>query len=482
MHWRSLGQVGALFLAACATPPSKTPSTDGVDAYEVIARDGANVLDVTARFSGGFGGLAIGDGALRFARDVRVNGAPAKAVDGGFDASACRAAACVVRYQFALGAAADAIEDVERAERIGDVLAAPPSTFLLRPARGEGDAELRLHVVPPEGRAFAAGLARGDSADSYRGRARDLPGSAFAAFGPLRRRSIAITSTNAVGRVAVSEVEVALATPAVQDDAILGWVAASARAIAGYFGRFPQPRSLVLALPAAGDSLARGETMGDGTSAIVVHVGQRATASRLVADWVLPHEMIHLAFPTMPRKHHWLEEGMATYVEPIARARVGGLAVDEVWRGLIEGLPQGLPEPGDQGLDETPTWGRTYWGGALYCLLADIEARTATKGARSLDDGFRGVLDAGGDGGQRWPIDRALSEGDQAIGSPVLLPLYAKMAAAPAPVNLAALFRDLGVRLEGERVVYDDAAPLAPIRRAITSKNPRDASVTSVVR
>ena len=42
-------------------------------------------------------------------------------------------------------------------------------------------------------------------------------------------------------------------------------------------------------------------------------------------------------------------------------------------------MPKGLPQAGDQGLDNTGTWGREYWGGAMFCLLADIEIRKATK-------------------------------------------------------------------------------------------------------
>jgi hypothetical protein len=67
-----------------------------------------------------------------------------------------------------------------------------------------------------------------------------------------------------------------------------------------------------------------------------------------------------------------------------------------VWRDLIEGLPHGLPRAGDRGLDFTPTWGRTYWGGAMYCLLADVEIRKRTGNRHGLQDALRGVLAGGG--------------------------------------------------------------------------------------
>ena len=113
--------------------------------------------------------------------------------------------------------------------------------------------------------------------------------------------------------------------------------------------------------------------------AITIAVGRASSASDFAEDWVLTHEMVHLAFPSVPEEHHWIEEGSATYVEPIARARTGDLSPEKVWGDLVDGLPKGLPQAGDRGLDFTPTWGRTYWGGALFCLLADIEIRKRTE-------------------------------------------------------------------------------------------------------
>ena len=69
---------------------------------------------------------------------------------------------------------------------------------------------------------------------------------------------------------------------------------------------------------------------------------------------------------------------------------------------------------------------------------------------------------------QRWPLRRALEVGDRAVGTKVLEELYAKMGSAPTGVDLGALFRKLGVALRGTAVEFDDLAPLAPIRRAIT--------------
>ena len=142
-----------------------------------------------------------------------------------------------------------------------------------------------------------------------------------------------------------------------------------------------------------------------------------------------------------------------------------------MWKGLVWGLPHGLPEHGDQGLDNTHTWGRTYWGGALFCLLADLEIREKSENRRSLDDALRGVLAAGGTAAVRWNIERALDEGDRATGVTVLRPLHERMGSGPVPVDLPALFQRLGVVVRGESVSFDETAPLAAVRRSITARN-----------
>jgi predicted metalloprotease with PDZ domain len=168
----------------------------------------------------------------------------------------------------------------------------------------------------------------------------------------------------------------------------------------------------------------------------------------------------------MPERNHWIEEGLATYVEPVARARVGQLTVEQVWSDWVRDMPQGLPKEGDRGLDFTPTWGRTYWGGALFCLLAEVEIRERTKNKRGLEDALRAILEAGNICDD-WPIEKALRIGDNATGVPVLQELYQKMKASPVPVDLADLWKRLGVQNENGRIKFNDTAPLAAIRRAI---------------
>jgi predicted metalloprotease with PDZ domain len=140
------------------------------------------------------------------------------------------------------------------------------------------------------------------------------------------------------------------------------------------------------------------------------------------------------------------------------------------WHDLVEGVPQGLPEPGDQGLDRTDTWGRRYWGGALFYFVADLRIREQTKNARSLDDALRGVAATGATVEDHWSIEQFLEVADRATGTHVMADLYKAWALAPEGVDLAAIWQRLGVRIvaRGE-AGFDDSAPLANVRRAITS-------------
>jgi len=212
---------------------------------------------------------------------------------------------------------------------------------------------------------------------------------------------------------------------------VLDWVRRSACAVTEYYAEFPVRKVDVKIVPIdEGKGVLFGRTvLLDQTLVVRVGLSRFATESSLRDDWVMTHEMVHLAFPSVPDEHHWIEEGIATYVEPIARAQVGDLSPETVWRELVDGLPKGLPAPGDRGLDNTHTWGRTYWGGALFCLIADVEIRQRTNNRYGLQDALRGIVRDGGNMEHDWPLTRVLKAGDDAVGVPVLMELYEQMKA-----------------------------------------------------
>jgi hypothetical protein len=251
-------------------------------------------------------------------------------------------------------------------------------------------------------------------------------------------------------------------------DVLIAWVSRCAQAVSGYFGRFPVETARVRIADLPGRrGVSNGRSFGNNGAACRVSVGQHASLDDLQKDWVLTHEMVHFGFPSVPPRNHWIEEGSATYIEPIARARAGIFSPKRAWSEMVRDMPQGLPEPGDRGLDNTHTWGRTYWGGAIFCLLAEVEIRKRTANAKGLPDAMRAITAAGGTIVADWPLERALEIGDRATDGKTLTELYEKMRSTPVPVDLPALWKQLGIELRGGEAAFDSQAPLASVREAI---------------
>jgi hypothetical protein len=254
-------------------------------------------------------------------------------------------------------------------------------------------------------------------------------------------------------------------------EVIRKWVADAAQAVAVYFGRFPVARTIVDVTWSAGRSGVFGAvTHGGPPAQINIKVGPETSAEEFEADWTMTHELTHLGFPCVPRQHHWIEEGMATYVEPVARVQAGTLNVEQIWSDMVRDMPKGEPGQDGRGLDRTHTWASTYWGGALFCLLADVQYRERTRNQRGLQHALRAILKAGGNIQVDWPIARALQVGDEAAGVPVLAELYAGMKDAPVTVDLPELWRRLGVSVDGRHVTFQPDAELSAVREAITAK------------
>jgi hypothetical protein len=241
------------------------------------------------------------------------------------------------------------------------------------------------------------------------------------------------------------------------------WVQRSAAVVARYFGRFPVPQIEVLLQGGDGAGVRSGVSFGEPSPLIRVRLGRETTLAQYRADWVLVHEMVHMAVPRVPRNQIWLHEGIATYVEMVARCRAGLLPARDVWRGWVRQMPMGQPADGDRGLDHTPTWARVYWGGAMFCLLADVRARQRGTPERGLQHALQGVLAAGGDYRVAWPAARILASADAALGQTTLTDLYAERKDSAVLTDLNTLWRELGV--DGDTL--RDDAPLAAVRRAI---------------
>lgn len=271
------------------------------------------------------------------------------------------------------------------------------------------------------------------------------------------------------------EVDVHLAPSDLSVEDVVSWVQRSAQAVASYYGQFPVSHARVVVTQSSdGGNSIHGTTWGDieGAQGLTrMRIGRNVTKSDLTNDWTMTHELVHMALTSLPDENHWLEEGLATYVEPLARAQDGQLSVEEVWKEMLDGMGKGEPGAGDRGLDQTHAWGRTYWGGALFSLVADIEIRKMTANRKSLKDALRAIVGAGATIDTERPLKTVLRIGDQATGTTVLEDLYAGWKDKPVTVDLGHLWSELGVEQGQYGIRFDDNAPLAKIRRSMTQSS-----------
>ncbi len=263
---------------------------------------------------------------------------------------------------------------------------------------------------------------------------------------------------------------------------LVEWIQRSAQIVSRFYGEFPLQQVAIQVSIGDGDKVMGGRTFGAPDAIIELRVGRQVSAQALHDDWVLVHEMIHLALPEVSEEQNWVAEGLATYVEGIARTQAGNMSATALWSEYFTDMTKGLPGAADQGLDRTHTWARTYWGGALFFLIADVRIHEQTANKRGLQDALRAIERAGGGMAERWPAARIFAAGDQATATKVLQDLYAAMKDKPWALDLAVLWVDLGVVADAGGIRLDETARLSAVRRAMTAPycNARSVSTTAV--
>lgn len=363
--------------------------------------------------------------------------------------------ACRIRYRYDLAGAARALDAPDTVVQRGPAVVAAPGCYLLRPVRGV-DAHIHFTV---EGTPFHTGV-NPVGPHEWSSHASDLFMGPTSVFGPVSVETVDVPG---------SRVEVAWLPGCLMlsDHDVVAFVRGKLIQMVRYFDRLPLPHGLVLVMPLPGSRI-HGQARGGSGFSVQLQVGQTLNREAVDSDWTFTHEMVHVCTPSLPAAQHWMEEGIATYLEPIVRARSGELTAEKVWHDLVAGLPQGEPGPHDKGLDQTHTWGRTYWGGCMFWLMADLEIRDRTQEKRSLRDALLGMNRRGANIANEWTVDQVLEAGDAATGVPVLHELYRKMAPEPYRIDLDALWQKLGIRMQQDDRVEFYQAPWSSIRDAVT--------------
>ena len=248
---------------------------------------------------------------------------------------------------------------------------------------------------------------------------------------------------------------------------LLDWVRLTAQAVSNYWRGFTARQLMLGLVPMqGGPPVGFGRTVPGGGATVMVQVNSQVAKRRLFDQWVLVHELIHTGMPFIDGRGTWLMEGAATYVEPIIRARAGWKTEAEVWTEWVENMPRGAPGF-PMGLANISGPPYVYWTGATVMLLADIGMRRATNGAKGLEDCLGGVLWSGMDAARRVSVDEFVRACDRASATDVMSGIVQQHFTRQQPVDLAALWKELGVALVGGKIVLDDKAPAARWRKMI---------------
>ncbi len=367
-------------------------------------------------------------------------------------------------YAVDLGHLAGSGHDFDSAARVGASFIAPMSSVLLVPEPLTTEIAVTVHVTAAPPLSVAVGLARDGAPDTYKLMAHEIPVATYFAFGKLRQRALDIDGA----RLDVTQLD---GTTDQSFDDVNVWIAKSAHAVRDFYRVFPVPRASVTVIPTPKrDSVVFGKVLPESEPGIALLLGEHTPRKALYSDWILVHELFHLGFPSFFDEGKWLDEGLATYYEPIIRVRAGLYTETELWGELSSSMPQGLPAFTQLGLEKADDFRGIYWGGAIACLVADVEARKRHV-ERGLEVGLRALREAGGNACEVWSLSDAIAAVDHALGAPTLAPIASAHAAHGSAFDLAALLADLGVTRDAEGAIQlSDSAPLAAVRRAITAQ------------
>ena len=474
---RRLLAAGVLLSTTTCYPPAVDARANGSWSYVVDAPEpGSRTVTVEATFDGArTERLAIGATSAPFIADMAVaSGHGYRTVerrDREWFERSCNGR-CTVRYRVDLDALATACGDeVDCARRVGEATLSPSLAWLVHPVpRRDVPVTVRLR-----GSNAASGMTVADeTARSFAFRSFDLDEGSFTAFGPMRRYEIASPGGDRAARIDVAIVgEQSFGMP---DEAMLGWIGEAAAVTVPLFGRFPVAHATIFVVPAKGEeSVTFGKVLSLAGASVVLVVGDRMPASARHKDWVLVHELFHLGFPTFRGEGRWLGEGLATYYEPVLRARAGWTTDAEVFREFARNMPRGQPAKAGAGLGVRDDLDSIYWGGALFCLAADTRIRAETRGRKSLDNVVRATLARGGDATKVWSVRDVVHLADEATGTKVVSEMVEQYAVHGERIDLDGLLASLGVQ-DG---TPDEAKPLAWVRRGILDGARPDALVTN---
>jgi hypothetical protein len=376
--------------------------------------------------------------------------------------------------------------------RYGEDLMLSPDYYLLRPAGPLERVTMTARFDLPPGMQVLVPWPRLDPA----AQGTETTGTA----GPYRIPSTSFTWRihGAIGRFDIDVLEVAGARLRVavlgqgwqvERGVLLAWLQEAAAAVAALYQGFPESEAQIIVLPTPGRRVVHGNAAQGGGSSIALMVGTEITAEQMRDDWVAVHELLHLGMPTVENSARWLSEGVATYYEPLLRARAGWITPRQAWEILHEGFQRGsargsgrtlTDESSDMG--ETHEYWRVYWAGAAIAMIADVTLRQHA-GAPTLDEQMRAIRDCCLHDTRTWLAEALLAEVAVPGEAPDLASVAGRYANAETFPDLAEAYAALGLRFDaqGKLLGTDEelAAGARALRAALVDRSPRSAASAS---
>jgi hypothetical protein len=473
---RRLTHALLLSLAACASSPvpvSVPEPAAGPEAIHYEFRVDSDLRRVHARvcFEGAppaemTCGTGWGHPYLRAARAASGDRLPRRRqriVTAGLPDDGC------FRYEVDVGGAADARGGLS-AQRRGNAMLTNLALWLWRPARLSSSPRVTASFALPEGVGLSVPWSR--NGERY-----DLDDTAFrymayAVFGRFERERIEAAGVRA-------EVAILDGLPEKARAAVRPWLTTALHAVAQPAGRFPRERLQVVVVPGppSGRPVGFGTVSRGGGASVAIYLPVNARLEELRGDWVAIHEFSHLYHPFIARQDAWLSEGLATYYQEILRVRAGLMDEGAAWLRLYEGAMRGrdatrplAKESAD--MFQTYDFRTVYWGGAAFALLADVELRRQTGGARTLDDVVTELAACCSATPRPWTAREVLQRMDEIVDRPVFTRLMSRWVTGPRLPDLGATYARLGLRVRNGRVIEVEDAPDVALRDAIMRPDP----------
>jgi len=360
-----------------------------------------------------------------------------------------------------------------------------PAVWLWRPELDESTS-IRVHFNLPEGIRVSVPWPEESHNTFLLGRSPESA-NATVVFGHFEYHELHVPQ-------ATLRVSLIKSSAAMNSDAILNWLAATATDVTLAYGRFPNPSPQIIVLPAgvrgrkdrsfrtgSASAVRFGRVVRNGGESVELFVNHSAPLEKLLLDWTATHEFSHLMLPYVSRKQRWISEGFAQYYQNILLARSGAYEPARTWQKLYDGLERGrksLPELSPNGAaagNFRDGLMKVYWSGAALALLADMELRERSAGAESLDLALDRLQACCLPAADVWTGPELMTRLDSMLSSPVFMPLYRQYADTAGFPDVSYALEQLGVHIANGKVELRNDAELAGIRTSMTKMDPQTA-------